>query len=198
MNSAIERLTALKVSDAMQRNVVRLSTHSTMAEAADTLLNHAISGAPVVDEFDHCVGVLSALDFVKREHELAESGALEATHSQSEPRPMLNVGVFDQERVERYMTPAVQSIAMDAPLMQAAKIMHSAHLHRIPVLDGRGRPIGMISSLDIVAALMTALEECGGSMSGVNTRGPLDLPLTSHSFRQVNRARRAFEASSDG
>lgn len=159
MNRAIERLTALRVSDAMQRNVVRLPAHSTMAEAADTLLKHSISGAPVVDELDRCVGVLSAIDFVKREYDLTGSGAHELRHGHNEPKAMLNIGVFDNERIERYMTPAVQSIALDAPLLQAATVMQTVHLHRIPVLDGRERPVGMITSLDIVAALVQAIEE---------------------------------------
>lgn len=155
MKSAIERLMALRVSDVMQRDVVRVPARSTMAEAAGMLLQHEISGAPVVDELDRCVGVLSAIDFVKRECELAGCSPHLLKPCQHES----DVGLFDKEGVEKYMTPTVQSIAIDAPLIQAAGIMNSAHLHRLPVLDSRGRPVGMITSLDIVAALSQAIEE---------------------------------------
>jgi len=159
MSNAIERLMALRVSDAMQRNVVRLPSHSTMAEAAGTLLQHEISGAPVVDELDRCVGVLSAIDFVKREYDLAGSSPHLLRPCQGEPSALSNVGVFNTEGIVRYMTPTIQSVAADALLIQAAGIMSAAHLHRLPVLDSRGRPVGMITSLDIVAALVHAIEE---------------------------------------
>ena len=158
MNGAIEWMLSLQVSDVMHRNVVRLPASSTMAEAANILLKHGISGAPVVDELNRCIGVLSSVDFVKRQHDLAESRAIESSH-RGDPSPTLGVSVFDNESIERYMTPVVQSTAMDASLMQAARIMDSAHVHRVPVLDGRGSPIGMITSLDIVAALVQVIEE---------------------------------------
>lgn len=166
MNSAIERLLSLRVSDVMQLNVVRLPSYATLAEAAEIFLKHQISGAPVVDERDRCVGILSAMDFVKREQNVATRGALEQSQRRQGPTAMLNVGAYDEERIDGYMTSAVQSIAMDATLIQAAEIMCGAHVHRIPVLDGRARPVGMVSSLDIAAALLQAIEE--QSHSAVN------------------------------
>ena len=159
MNSAIERLLTLRVSDVMQRNVIQLPAYSMMGEAAETLLQHEISGAPVVDDQGRCVGILSALDFVRRERDLAQGRAAERRQGHSGPKPMLNLGLFDDERIETNMTRNVHSVRIDATLMQAAHIMCAAHVHRVPVLDASERPIGMISSLDIVAAMVHAIEE---------------------------------------
>jgi len=51
MNSAIERLLSLRVADAMSKDVVRLSPRESMADAAETLVDHHITGAPVVDKW---------------------------------------------------------------------------------------------------------------------------------------------------
>ncbi|MFM2096303.1 MAG: hypothetical protein RIS70_3427, partial [Planctomycetota bacterium] len=57
----------------------------------------------------------------------------------------------------------VQSIAESAPLSHAAKIMCLQHVHRLPVVDASGKPVGIISSMDLVAALSNAAEELIGS-----------------------------------
>jgi CBS-domain-containing membrane protein len=139
MNSAIERLLTLRVSDVMNRRVVHLSSQATLAEAARTFRDKSISGAPVVDPQQHCVGVLSATDFVKR-----------------------HVGVATregEELVSHYMSTTVQGIAPERSLLDAARLMCDEHIHRLPVLDPKGHLLGMLTSLDVVAALVHAVEE---------------------------------------
>jgi CBS domain-containing protein len=55
----------LAASDLMTRQVVRLTEDMPLREAACLLLKNQISGAPVVNGQGKCVGVLSALDFVR-------------------------------------------------------------------------------------------------------------------------------------
>ena len=144
MNSAIERLLSLRVADFMCRNVVTVSGAATMEEAAESFLRHKVSGAPVVDERGHCAGVLSATDFVRRE-------------VQSPPRRRGNGDLV--EAVRTYMSPSVCSIDADATLIDAARGMCGKRVHRLPVLDARGKVVGVISSLDLVAAVVHAIEE---------------------------------------
>ena len=61
--------------------------------------------------------------------------------------------------VEDHMAPAVQAIRADEPLFNAVKMMCGQHIHRVPVLDGRGHLVGILSSLDVVAAVSNAIEE---------------------------------------
>jgi CBS-domain-containing membrane protein len=142
MNKAIERLLTLRISDVMSKNVVSLSSRTTMAAAARKLLDYAISGAPVVDERRHCTGVLSAIDFVKQQG---------------------GVSMADRERHEdlvcHHMTSAVKTIAADQTLLSAARMMCAEHIHRLPVVDEQGRLGGMITSLDIVATLINVIDE---------------------------------------
>ena len=57
------------------------------------------------------------------------------------------------------MTSALQSVAMHAPLLAAAKIMNAQHVHRLVVLDEKEKPIGVVSTMDIVAAIVNAIDE---------------------------------------
>jgi CBS domain-containing protein len=144
MNSAIERLLSLRVADIMRCDVTTVSADTTMTEAAHSLLRREISGAPVVDQRDHCVGILSAVDFVRRE-----------VHGCSD-RPAHGNG---EDHVRTYMSPSVQSIDADATLIDAARAMCGKHIHRLPVLDRGGSVVGVVSSLDLVAAVVHAIEE---------------------------------------
>jgi CBS domain-containing protein len=164
MNSAIERLLGLRVSDVMNTPVTTVSDSATMSEAAATLAQHEITGAPVVDLQGRCVGILSVTDFALRELRQAGAGegmlfgwqrnVVPGTEHQA-----LRVESYAEDRVDEHMSPAVQTINQTATLINAARVMCREHIHRLVIIDTEERPVGMISSLDLVAALVAAVEE---------------------------------------
>lgn len=161
MNSAIERLLSLRVADVMTDSPVQLSSNASMAEAAKMLQKHRISGAPVADDHGQCVGVLSAIDFVAQMLTVSlggvdgDAGVL----VQDSPGEPYHVETVEADAVRNYMTPEVQSISKESPILDAARIMCSSHIHRLLVLDDQKRSIGVVSSLDLVAAMVKAIEE---------------------------------------
>jgi CBS domain-containing protein len=44
-------------------------------------------------------------------------------------------------------------------LLTAARLMCEKHVHRLPVLNLDGKPVGLITSMDVVAALVNAIDE---------------------------------------
>ena len=157
MCTAIDRLRSLKVSDVMTRSIVEVSSSHGMDEAAEIFAANHVSSAPVTDEQGNCVGILSATDFLQRDcgrnsqdvdAHLLINGDLEAP---LKIEPTCDV-------VGSYMTDAVQSIAPDQPLLNAARVMCVEHIHHLPVIEGRS-VVGMISVMDVVAAMMNSLDE---------------------------------------
>jgi CBS-domain-containing membrane protein len=57
-----------------------------------------------------------------------------------------------EENVGRFMTPDPVTVAVDTPVPKLAQKMVDAHVHRIIVVDRRNRPVGIVSSTDILAA----------------------------------------------
>lgn len=157
MWTAINRLLSLKVSDVMSRSVVEVSASQDMDEAAEVFAKHRVSSAPVINEQGCCVGILSATDFVRREcacdQRSAESHLLTQQDADS-PLEIVPMG----DRVGSYMTDAVQSVAPDQPLLNAARIMCAEHIHHMPVIEGH-QLLGLISTMDVIAAMMNAIEE---------------------------------------
>ncbi|MFO0870632.1 MAG: CBS domain-containing protein [Pirellulales bacterium] len=150
METAVDRLQSLTVHDVMARGVFRVAARQPMSEVARQLLEHGISSAPVVDEQGVCVGILSATDFLRRD----------AVEERDASVPPSRRATWQPDDVAAtYMTAGVQSVPEGTSLLQAARIMTVQHVHRLPVIDSHGRPLGIISTMDIIAALLNALQE---------------------------------------
>lgn len=158
MNSAIERLLCLRVCDVMTRDVISVPASRPMPDAAGALTDAHISGAPVVNDQGQCVGVLSASDFVYRAAWAADAvrpngaGARPAVADGGARRPPTDL-------VASYMSPALHAVNVSRSLMDAARLMCLHHVHRLVVLDDGGKPAGVLTSLDLVAAFIAAIEE---------------------------------------
>lgn len=70
--------------------------------------------------------------------------------------------------VRRYMTADVVTIGPQTPLPELARMMIDAHIHRVIVVDEGRKPIGIVSSTDLLAAMAYA---GGGPGAAGSTEG---------------------------
>ena len=153
-------LATLQVEDIMTYKVVTVAVNNTMLEAADVFFEHQITGAPVVDELGRCLGVLSATDFV---HSKAEEldGRQRVGHflCSRHPSGLYSIDEVRHDLVRSHMSPAVQTMDQSAPLLTAARCMCQQHVHRLIIIDAKGAPVGILTSLDLVAAMISTVED---------------------------------------
>jgi CBS domain-containing protein len=151
-------LFALTAADVMSREVLAIPQDMSLQAAARMLDQDHISGAPVVDDDGRCVGVLSAADFVRwadhgGKRELASSAAEAVIACDWE---VVNVEYLPRDEVHRYMSPDPVTAAPVTRLTDLARMMLDAHIHRIIVVDAGRRPMGVVSSTDVLAAVAYA------------------------------------------
>ncbi len=160
MGKTTQRLSGMRVEHVMARDVVAVQADSSMAEAAKILRDYAISGVPVVDDTGRCIGVLSASDFVdsKSEESPAHPPVVHVTTT-PDSTGLARAEVLDETTVRANMSPKVETILEHLTLVDAGRLMCEEHIHRLIVVDRHGRPIGIVSSLDLVSALVHAAEE---------------------------------------
>ena len=53
------------------------------------------------------------------------------------------------------------SVREDTPLVELARFMCDGHWHRVTVIDSQGRLNGIVSTMDILAALVQTADELG-------------------------------------
>lgn len=150
MNHLMNRIESLKVADVMAQKVVTVDAAQHMVDVASLFIRNQIASAPVIDKSGQCVGILSAFDFLKRDAAGSQGGEAKLQPATpSEP----------EDTVRSYMSTSVKAVKADASLLQVAHLMCTKHVHRLPVVNGAGKPIGIVSTMDVVAALLNALDE---------------------------------------
>jgi CBS-domain-containing membrane protein len=158
INKPFVRLTA---DDVMSRPVERIPQNMPIAKAASILSRGQISGAPVVDEAGCCVGILAATDFVHWAENCGPAGVANGgkctsmgTHGQ-----VVKTEIHPEDEVAWFMTPDPVTAAPSTPIRELAQMMLDAHIHRVIVVDEDRRPIGIVTSTDILAVVARLDEE---------------------------------------
>jgi CBS domain-containing protein len=72
---------------------------------------------------------------------------------------VVEVEKLPADEVRQYMSADPVTAWSDIPLRVLARMMIDAHIHRIIVVDEQQRPVGVVSSTDIVAAVACAGSE---------------------------------------
>jgi CBS-domain-containing membrane protein len=137
--------------DLMSRDVVCIPSSASLRAAARRLIEAGVSGAPVVDEDGRCLGVLSHTDLARF---LAKGEVCFLSDSEVFAEwQMDDVEALPGEEVSRYVTRGAITAAAQTPVGELASLMSDARVHRVLITDGRGRIIGIVSSLDVLRAL---------------------------------------------
>jgi CBS domain-containing membrane protein len=144
-------LHTLTAEDLMSREVVAIPMGMSLRGAALRLIHAHVSGAPVVDDAGRCVGVLSTADFLKLagNQRRNESGSSCVCCDWQ----VMELQAVPEDAVRNYMTADLVAARADMSLSELARCMLDAHIHRVIVVDDERRPIGVVSTTDILATV---------------------------------------------
>ncbi|HQZ01653.1 MAG TPA: CBS domain-containing protein [Thauera sp.] len=126
-------LQSLLVKDYMVGDHLAFAPSTNLLKAVHKLLQHRLSGAPVVDENDRLVGYISEKDCLK--------AALDASYFRCE-----------EGSVQDFMSRDIVSISTEASLIDAIQLFVSTSFRCLPVVEG-SRLVGQISRRDILQGL---------------------------------------------
>lgn len=210
MITAAKPLLDLTAADVMTPDGVELTEDMPLREAARLIVEHQITGAAVIDADGKCVGVLSAIDFLR--HALTRPDVADSlapplpktcsfqkkhkgphgedvtlctlppgvcpiqmvTKETPEGPPLVvcrqphcvlsdwqvvNMEQLPTDAVRNYMTPDPVMVPPTAPIRDLARRMIDAHIHRVIVADEAGKPLGIVASTDLLAALAYAEDD---------------------------------------
>jgi CBS domain-containing protein len=158
MRTTTKPFLSLTAQDLMSREVVTIPREMSLRSAAHLLAQAEISGAPVVDAQGRCVGVLSATDILR----WVEGEAPAAAPSFAQPSTVcsewqvIDPEALPVEEVGSYMTADPVMVGLNTTIGVLAREMLDAHIHRLIVVDEHDRPIGVVSSTDLLAAIAYA------------------------------------------
>jgi CBS domain-containing protein len=134
----------------MTTTVITIGPEASLKEAARRMVEAGISGLPVTDESGALIGMITEADFVKSEsgRRAAKRARLLRWLTSQDEVPDHRLAVSD------VMTTEVVTLGPDADHAEAARVMRKAGIKRIPVLDGSGKLVGLVSRSDILRAFV--------------------------------------------
>ena len=149
----------MKVGDIMAREVITVEPDASILEAARLMLQHKISGLPVVNASKDLVGVVTEGDFLRRRETGTEH------HRPRWLEFVLGPGKLASEythesglKVHEVMTEEVHTVTEDAPLDQAVHLMERYRVKRLPVVRGR-QVVGIVTRSNLVRAVVRLAHE---------------------------------------
>lgn len=142
----------------MTRPVRRLSLNATVRDAAEFLLCHGISGAPVVGPRGRVVGVFTLNNLARHLQERlvhlpALDPARERAHETGEGIPLhkgFHYEGVEDTRVSEFMTIGAVTVLPDAALPEIVRNMTSRKIHRVFVVSEENALLGVITSMDVL------------------------------------------------
>jgi CBS domain-containing protein len=148
-----------KVEEAMTRNVITVNENDSVAEVAQLFRTKKISGAPVLNDREEVVGVVSEVDIVK----LLDTfhwytpllTTLEIFHRHGENMHSIGEDIERAGRmsVKEIMSKNPETVSPETLIDDAAQIMYSTGFNRLPVVNKTGKLVGIITRADIIASL---------------------------------------------
>jgi CBS domain-containing protein len=140
---------ATTVKDVMSTPVVAVRRDASFKEMAAKLRAYRVSAFPVIDEDGKVIGVVSEADLLAKEA-LADDhagihGAITGIwrHTEYEKAEGLTAGDL--------MTHPAMTVRPDDPVEQAARLMYTLQVKRLPVVDAGARLVGIVSRADVLA-----------------------------------------------
>lgn len=161
----IRGINMITVEDAMEKNVIKFKDVDTIAYVAEVLREKKISGAPIVDADSKVIGIISEDDIMK----LIEIHSPNLNLLLPAPFDLIELPVrmeYSYEQIANdvrkaasvlvgeIMTKNVITVEKEVSINDAATLMDSHKINRLPVVDENNKLVGIVTRGDIIGALV--------------------------------------------
>jgi CBS-domain-containing membrane protein len=145
----------LKAKDIMTKDVITIRSEATVEELARLLMEHRISGVPVVNDENRIEGIVTENDLIRKNKRLHIPTVIRLfdaylmVGSKSMEKEIKNMAATT---VDEICTREVVSIKEETSLDEIATIMAEQHTHLLPVLSD-GAVVGIVGKADVVRSM---------------------------------------------
>ncbi len=154
----------MKVKEIMNKNVISLMPDMSVREATEILEKNNISGAPVVDENNKLLGIVTIKDIISLLKSKMENIGF---YVASTPFDFMDFYQFNipvetkknivdeisQIKIKEIMRRRVHTVSEDDDIYSALDILVKKEVSRVPVVDEDRRVVGIVSRSDILRIL---------------------------------------------
>jgi len=146
--------------DIMTQRVETLRQRDTIHYALTMMAENDISAIPVVSRDGKCIGMISQRDIIAeaREKDIEDTERTAFQTSDLFGFGAVSLDELTNERVEDMMSNKVVMVHEDDLVTDIAETMLKSKIHHIPVVAEDDRVVGIVSTMDILAGLLSPIE----------------------------------------
>lgn len=145
----------MKIQNIMTKETITVTEDTPVFEVAELLFDRNLTGMPVIDSECHVIGIITEYDLLSRsEHihiptyiKLLSQFKAAGSESSNIKKEINKIQELEARDV---MTKPVVTVSPDTEVAEAARIFTDEHINPLPVVDGQGILVGIISRADIV------------------------------------------------
>ena len=147
----------LTAKDIMSTETITVLPSMAVDELARLLCERKIGGAPVVDEANNLLGVVTESDLIdqaKNVHLPTVISILDSFIFLESPEKLdKEIRKMAGRTVKDILTKDPITVSTDTPLNEIATIMSEKKVHTLPVLDQNGAIVGIVGKLDLIKTI---------------------------------------------
>ncbi|GAA1040434.1 hypothetical protein GCM10009557_61720 [Virgisporangium ochraceum] len=175
-------MNGMTVADVMTYGAVSVTADEPYRELVDLIEMRSVNAVPVVDRFSRVVGVVSATDLL---HKIEFAGGADPPRIFENRRHRQNRRKAAGMVAGELMTTPAVTVFQATTVAEAARIMETAGVRRLPVVDDLGRLIGMVTNRDLLKVFLRP-----DAAVAVAVRSIVDTGVAVEVFHRRRRVRR--------
>lgn len=145
----------MKAKDVMTSTVISVQPNATILQAARQMLQHHISGLPVIDHSGEIVGILSEGDFLRRRETGTERKRSRWLEFLMGPGKIAVDYIHSHGcKATEVMTTNVYTVIEDTNLEDIVELMERRRIKRVPVMRGK-KVVGMVTRSNLMHAMVS-------------------------------------------
>ncbi len=151
----------MKVKEVMTKEIKSISPDMSAKAALDMLIEMKISGLPVIDENGKLTGMFTEKEILKNILPSYVHHVGKFEYMENPKGVKTKIANLEKVKVKDIMRRDVTTISEEATLTEAARIILTQKVRRMPVLDREGKIIGIAAREDILKGLLGLLIQKG-------------------------------------
>jgi len=145
----------MKAKDVMTSTVISVQPNATILQAARQMLQHHISGLPVINHDGELVGILYEGDFLRRRETATERRRSRWLEFLMGPgRLAVEYSHSHGSKVTEVMATDVYTVTEDTTLEHIVELMERRRVKRVPVMRGK-KVVGIVTRSNLMHAMVS-------------------------------------------
>ncbi len=148
----------LTASDIMTKDVLTVTTSTSIRDLAEIITRNRIGSVPVVDEQGALIGIVTESDLIEQDKNFHIPTVISlfdwVIYLESEKKFEKELKRMTAQTVGDIYTKEVVTVKPTTPITELADIMSGKKIHSLPVVE-EGKLVGIVSRIDLIRSMVS-------------------------------------------